>query len=127
MAGREPIHVQQPAGGQSNPTYRIHTGRENWVLRKKPPGAFVAGAHAAERECRVLQALQGSQGPVPRVLAFCEDERVVGTPFYLMEFLEGRVLADQSLPGMGPAQRGAIYAEMNRVITALHAVGPEGP
>lgn len=122
LTGSEPIQLQGLSGGQSNPTYRISTGAGNWVLRKKPSGSLVPGAHAIDREYRVLKALQGSDVPVPRVLTYCEDESVVGTPFYLMEFLEGRVLVDQSLPGMTPEQRAAIYAEMNRVIIALHAV-----
>lgn len=83
----------------------------------------MASAHAIDREYRVMNALQGSNVPVlPRMLAYCEDTQIVGTPFYVMEFLEGRVLVDQSLPGMAPAERGAIYREMNRVIAALHGI-----
>lgn len=110
------------SGGQSNPTYRITTKDRSYVLRKKPPGQLLASAHAIDREYRVMRALQGSNVPVPRMLAYCEDTQIVGTPFYLMEFLDGRVLIDQSLPGMAPAGRGAIYREMNRVIAALHNV-----
>jgi aminoglycoside phosphotransferase (APT) family kinase protein len=110
------------SGGQSNPTYRVETGGRRYVLRKKPPGDLLAGAHAIDREYRVMQALQNTGVPVPRMLAYCTNESIVGTPFYLMEYLEGRVMLDQSLPGMTPAERGATYREMNRVIAALHGV-----
>jgi aminoglycoside phosphotransferase (APT) family kinase protein len=89
---------------------------------KKPPGQLIASADAIDREYRVMKALQGSDVPVPHMVAYCKGESIVGTPFYLMAFLEGRVLVDQSLPGMAPAERGALYREMNRVIAALHSV-----
>ena len=111
------------AGGQSNPTFRIDAGpSRQYVLRKKPAGTLVASAPAIDREFRVMQALQGSGVPVPRMLAYCEDDALIGTPFYVMEFLQGRVFMDQGLPGMAPAERLAIYREMNRVIAALHGV-----
>jgi len=116
------IRLSPIAGGQSNPTYIVDTGSKRYVLRKKPPGKLAASAHAVDREYRVMKALQDTAVPVPRMLAYCEDETIVGTPFYLMEFLDGRVLVDQSLPGMTPAERGAMYREMNRVLAALHAV-----
>lgn len=122
LCGSETIAISAFSGGQSNPTFRITAGTRSYVLRKKPPGQLVASAHAIDREYRVMGALQGSDVPVPRMLAYCEDEQIIGTPFYLMEFLDGRVLVDQSLPGMEPAERGAIYHEMNRVIAALHSV-----
>lgn len=109
-------------GGQSNPTFLVTADGFRCVLRKKPPGLLVASAHAIEREYRVMKALQDTGVPVPRMLAYCEDESVVGTPFYLMEFMDGRVMVDQSLPGMDRAERGAIYREMNRVIAALHGM-----
>ncbi|MDR7095117.1 phosphotransferase [Hydrogenophaga laconesensis] len=112
------------SGGQSNPTYRVEVGGERYVLRKKPSGALLPGAHAIDREYRVMHALHGTAVPVPRMLTYCDDATVLGTPFYLMEWLEGRVLIDQALPGMPREERAAIYGEMNRVIAALHAIDP---
>ena len=125
LTGNGPPTLSPLSGGQSNPTFRLSTGDRHYVLRKKPPGQLIASAHAIDREYRVMKALQGSDVPVPRMFSYCEDESIVGTPFYLMEFLEGRVLVDQSLPGMEPTERGAIYREMNRVIAALHSVDYE--
>ena len=125
LTGNGPLSLSPLSGGQSNPTFRLSTGDRHYVLRKKPPGHLIASAHAIDREYRVMKALQGSSVPVPRMFAYCEDESIVGTPFYLMEFLDGRVLLDQSLPGMAPAERGAVYREMNRVIAALHSVDYE--
>lgn len=123
LAGSAPLQVRALAGGQSNPTYRITAGAgREYVLRKKPPGALLASAHAIDREYRVMQALAGSDVPVPRMLHYCEDANLLGTPFFLMEFLQGRVIMDQSLPGMQSAERDALYREMNRVIAALHRV-----
>jgi acyl-CoA dehydrogenase len=122
LADRPEITVQVLAGGQSNPTFRVRTDRGDYVLRKKPPGQLLASAHAIDREYRVMGALAGTAVPVPRMLAWCDDASLLGTPFYVMDFLSGRVLVDQSLPGMEAAERGAIYREMNRVIAALHAV-----
>ena len=109
-------------GGQSNPTFLVTVDGFRCVLRKKPPGHLVASAHAIDREYRIMAALQATGFPVPRMLAYCEDVGVMGTPFYLMEFLQGRVLVDQSLPGMQPQERGAIYREMNRCIASLHSI-----
>ncbi|MDO9313669.1 MAG: phosphotransferase family protein [Burkholderiaceae bacterium] len=120
----ENLSVQPLTGGQSNPTFLVTADGLRCVLRKKPAGDLLASAHAIDREYRVMAALQGSGVPVPRMLAYCEDSTVVGTPFFLMEFLDGRVLVDQALPGMAPAERGAIYREMNSVLAALHAVDP---
>lgn len=119
-----PLSLEQFKGGQSNPTYRLSTPQARYVMRSKPgPQAkLLPSAHAIEREFRVMQALAGSAVPVPRMLALCEDESVIGRAFYVMECVEGRVLWDQSLPGMSPAERGALYEEMNRVIAALHRV-----
>ncbi len=124
LAGAEAIEVSPLSGGQSNPTFRITAGGNAYVLRKKPAGLLAPSAHAIDREYRVMRALQGSDVPVPRMLAYCEDESIVGTPFYLMDFLQGRVFMDPALPGMAPAERGAIYREMGRVIAALHRVDP---
>ena len=125
LTGNGSLSLSPLSGGQSNPTFRLSTGDRHFVLRKKPPGQLIASAHAIDREYRVMKALQGSSVPVPRMFAYCEDESIVGTPFYLMEFLEGRVLVDQSLPDMEPTERGAIYREMNRVIATLHRVDYE--
>jgi aminoglycoside phosphotransferase (APT) family kinase protein len=120
------IEVMQFQGGQSNPTYRITAGTRSMVLRRKPPGALLPSAHAVDREFRVMKALSGTDVPVPRMVALCEDAEVIGTPFYLMEHVDGRVLWDPALPGMSPAERGAHYDELNRVIAALHAVDYAG-
>ncbi|WP_019447523.1 phosphotransferase [Cupriavidus sp. BIS7] len=116
------LTVDRLAGGQSNPTYRIACGPRQYVLRTKPPGQLLSSAHAVDREYRVMQALQDSEVPVPRTYLYSEDTSIVGSPFYVMEFLQGRVLVDQSLPGIPQAQRTAMYREMNRVIGALHRV-----
>ncbi|WP_256856576.1 phosphotransferase [Variovorax sp. KK3] len=116
------LGVRQVEGGQSNPTFIVDAGSRRLVLRRKPPGVLLPSAHAVEREFRVLRALQGSDVPVPRALALCEDPAVIGSSFYLMDFAEGRILTDQTLPGMSPGERRAHYAEMARVMAALHAV-----
>jgi aminoglycoside phosphotransferase (APT) family kinase protein len=125
LSGNGPLTLSPLSGGQSNPTFHLGTGDRHCVLRKKPPGQLIASAHAIDREYRVMKALQSSDVPVPHMIVYCEDESIVGTPFYLMEFLAGRVLVDQSLPGMEPAERGDIYREMNRVIAALHSLDYE--
>jgi len=115
-----PLSVQQFRGGQSNPTYRIDAADARYVLRRKPPGKLLPSAHAVDREYRVMTALHGSDVPVPKTWCLCEDESVIGTAFYVMEYVDGRVLWDPSLPGMSNDGRGAIFDEMNRVIAALH-------
>ncbi len=119
-----PIQVEMFKGGQSNPTYKLVTPGKSYVMRAKPgPVAkLLPSAHAIEREYRVMKGLAGTDVPVPHMYALCEDESIIGRAFYIMEFMEGRVLWDQSLPGMTPAQRAEIYDEMNRVIAALHSV-----
>ncbi|HZF81549.1 MAG TPA: phosphotransferase [Rubrivivax sp.] len=119
-----PLAVEQFKGGQSNPTYKLLTPGRAYVMRSKPgPAArLLPSAHAIDREFRVMQGLAGSAVPVAQMLLLCEDESVIGRAFYVMEFVDGRVLWDQSLPGLTPAERAAIYDEMNRVIAALHSV-----
>jgi aminoglycoside phosphotransferase (APT) family kinase protein len=119
-----PLSVEQFKGGQSNPTYKLVTPTRSYVMRSKPgPVArLLPSAHAVEREYRVMDALAGTEVPVAKMLLLCEDEFVIGRAFYVMEFVEGRVLWDQALPDAAPAERGAIYDEMNRVIAALHKV-----
>ena len=119
-----PLQVEKFPGGQSNPTYRLRTAQRDWVLRSKPGLAakLLPSAHAIEREFRVMRALADTAVPVPRMLAQCEDESVIGRAFYLMEYVPGRILWEQSLPGLDAAQRRAHYLEMNRVLAALHRV-----
>jgi aminoglycoside phosphotransferase (APT) family kinase protein len=114
--------VEQFQGGQSNPTYRVTTAALRYVLRRKPPGPLLPSAHAVDREYRVLSALAGTDVPVARMYALCEDAAVIGTAFYLMEYVEGRILWDPSLPGMTREARAAHYDELNRVLAALHCV-----
>jgi aminoglycoside phosphotransferase (APT) family kinase protein len=119
-----PLTVEQFKGGQSNPTFKLTTPDAAYVMRCKPgPVAkLLPSAHAIEREFRVMRALAASDVPVARMHLLCDDESLIGRAFYVMEFVAGRVLWDQSLPGMTNAERGAIYDEMNRVIAALHRV-----
>jgi aminoglycoside phosphotransferase (APT) family kinase protein len=121
-----PLSIEQFKGGQSNPTYKLTTPHAAYVMRSKPgPAAkLLPSAHAIEREFRVMRALGPTDVPVPPMHLLCEDESVIGRAFYLMGFVEGRVLWDQTLPGMSNAERAAIYDEMNRVIAALHSVDP---
>ncbi|WP_144145723.1 phosphotransferase [Paraburkholderia sp. BCC1884] len=118
------LSVEQFAGGQSNPTFKLTTPSRAYVMRAKPgPVArLLPSAHAIEREYRVMDALADTGVPVAKMLALCEDESVIGRAFFVMEFVDGRVLWDQSLPGMSRAERAAVYDEMNRVIAALHSV-----
>ena len=120
-----PISVSQFKGGQSNPTYRIETGSDSFTLRRKPPGQLLPTAHAVDREYEVISALQDTDVPVPKSFALCEDEEVIGTVFYIMEFVHGRVLWEPQLPGMTSRQRSDIYDEMNSVIARLHGVDIE--
>ncbi|GAB5099673.1 phosphotransferase [Caballeronia sp. HLA56] len=119
-----PLKLEQFAGGQSNPTFKLVTPTRAYVMRSKPgPAAkLLPSAHAVEREYRVMHALAATDVPVARMLALCEDESVIGRAFYVMDFVEGRVLWDPSLPGMSADERAAIYGETNRVIAALHTV-----
>ena len=111
-------------GGQSNPTWFVDWGSARLVLRKKPEGPILPGAHAVEREFRLLSALWNTDVPVPRALWLEEDATILGTPFYVMERLEGRVFADTTLPGVTPDDRQAMYRDMARVLARLHAVRP---
>ena len=119
-----PISVEMFKGGQSNPTYKLITPARQYVMRAKPgPVAkLLPSAHAIEREFAVMQGLHGTDVPVAQMHVLCNDEAVIGRAFYVMEFVQGRVLWDQSLPDMTRAERGDIYGEMNRVLAALHTV-----
>jgi aminoglycoside phosphotransferase (APT) family kinase protein len=111
------------AGGQSNPSYRIDADSGQYVLRRKPPGPLLPSAHAVDREFRVMRALADTPVPVPRVYALCEDDSVIGSAFYVMEYLDGRIFWDQRLPEIAdPAERGAMFDSMNAVVAALHGV-----
>jgi aminoglycoside phosphotransferase (APT) family kinase protein len=118
------LTVEMFKGGQSNPTYKLITPNQTYVMRAKPgPVAkLLPSAHAVEREFAVMRGLAGTGVPVAKMYALCEDESVIGRAFYMMEFVEGRVLWDQALPNMSAAERGEIYREMNRVQAALHTV-----
>lgn len=119
-----PLRVEQFKGGQSNPTFKLLTPERAFVMRAKPgPAAkLLPSAHAIEREYQVMTALKKANIPVPTTYALCEDESVIGRAFFVMGMVEGRVLWDPALPGISPAERGAIFDEMNRVIAALHRV-----
>lgn len=118
-----PAKVQQFQGGQSNPTFLIAdaVGRR-YVLRKKPPGKLLPSAHMIEREFRVMRALAATAAPVPTVRLLCEDASIIGTPFYVMDHIDGRVLSDVALDGFSTEDRAAIYDSMNETLAALHQV-----
>ncbi|HNP36738.1 MAG TPA: phosphotransferase family protein [Woeseiaceae bacterium] len=116
-----PLTVRQFKGGQSNPTYLIETPGLNYVLRRKPPGKLLQSAHAVDREFQVISAMYAADFPVPRPYAFCKDEEVVGTVFFVMAQVEGRIFWDLSLPDSNPAERAAIYDDVNKTIARLHA------
>lgn len=119
------LSLKPIAGGQSNPTYFVDWGARRMVLRKKPSGPILPGAHAVEREFRVLSALADTPVPVPRPLKLEEDPTVLGTPFYVMERLDGRVFNDAALPDVEPNERAAIYREMAETLATLHRVVPD--
>lgn len=118
------LRVRPLTGGQSNPTYLLQDATGVRVLRKQPPGTLLPSAHAVDREYRVMAALADTPVPVPRMLHYCTDASIVGTPFYLMSYAQGRVFMDPALPGLAPTERRALYAETGRVLAALHAVDP---
>ena len=117
-----PLTIEKFVGGQSNPTFRLTTPGATYVLRRKPAGEVLPSAHAVDREFRVLSALHGTAVPVARPLALCTDDAVIGSMFYVMEHVAGRIFWDQSLPGLAPAERAAIYDAMNATIAALHSL-----
>lgn len=123
--GEGELALERIGGGQSNPTYFITFGARRMVLRKKPAGPILRGAHAIEREFRVLAALAGTDVPVPKPILFHEDETLLGTPFYLMERLEGRVFHDCALPELPREARAPIYFAMAEAMARMHVVRPE--
>ena len=119
-----PLAVRQFAGGQSNPSFLLEAGGRRFVLRKAPPGRLLPSAHLVDREYRVMRALGATGVPVPRTLHLCEDAALIGTPFFVMEWVPGRILRDATLPGVPPAERAAIFEAMLDVLARLHAVDP---
>jgi aminoglycoside phosphotransferase (APT) family kinase protein len=117
------LSAEKFPGGQSNPTFKLTAGDQHYVLRRKPEGELLKSAHAVDREFRVISALQDTDVPVPRTYALCEDDSVIGSMFYVMEYMEGRILWDPSLPEIASnEERGAIYDAMNKTMAALHNV-----
>ena len=116
--------VERIGGGQSNPTFFITVGAQRFVLRKQPHGPILKGAHAVDREYRVLEALSKTNVPVPKPLLFCADADLLGTPFYVMERLEGRVFHDAALPDLARDERAALYHSMAETLAHLHAIDP---
>jgi aminoglycoside phosphotransferase (APT) family kinase protein len=115
---------RQFEGGQSNPTFLLTATGGRYVLRRKPVGALLPSAHAVDREFRVIGALLDSAVPVPKTLLYCSDDAVIGTAFYVMEFVDGLILRQPQLPALPPAQRSRVYDEMARVMAALHSIDP---
>ena len=119
-----PLTVKQFKGGQSNPTYLLETPARRYVLRRKPPGKLLPSAHAVDREYRVIRTLHAQGFPVAEPFAYCADESVAGTPFYVMGFVDGRVFWEPQMPGSNPAERAAVYDSMNATIARLHTFDP---
>ena len=120
-----PLSISQFKGGQSNPTYRLDTPARSYVLRRKPPGKLLPGAHAVDREARVMAALGTTGFPVPAMLATCDDDQVIGTPFFVMEMVEGRIIWDPTFPGLSAESRAGHFDAMNATIARLHTIDPE--
>jgi aminoglycoside phosphotransferase (APT) family kinase protein len=119
-----PVTFAQFEGGQSNPTFRLEAGGRRYVLRKQPPGELLPSAHQVDREYRVMKALEHTSVPVPKMVALCEDAAVIGTKFYVMEWVDGRVFVETRLPALTPPERRAIYLDLARVLAELHKVDP---
>jgi aminoglycoside phosphotransferase (APT) family kinase protein len=122
MEYRGPLEIERFSGGQSNPTFRLTSPGGRYVLRRKPMGQLLKSAHAVDREFRVMQALHGTGFPVPRMRALSEDDAVIGSAFYVMDYVEGRIFFDPLLPGLTPAERGQIYDAMNEAAARLHSI-----
>lgn len=117
-----PLAVRQFQGGASNPTFLLEAGARRYVLRKKPPGQLLASAHQVDREYRIMKALGATDVPVPHMRALCQDDSVIGTAFYVMDFLDGRIFRDAKLPDLTPTERAAVYDELNATLAKLHLV-----
>ena len=124
-AGAAPVTIRRISGGQSNPTHEVRLGDRRMILRKQPASIVARGAHAIDREYRVQQALKATDVPVPETILFHDDPALIGTPFYLMEFVEGRVFGDAGLPGVAPGDRRAMYLSVAETLARLHAVRPQ--
>ncbi|MBU2289317.1 MAG: phosphotransferase family protein, partial [Gammaproteobacteria bacterium] len=122
---RGPLSIDQFSGGQSNPTFRLTTPDAKYVLRRKPMGQLLKGAHAVDREARVMRALGAAGIPVPRVRALCTDDGVIGSWFYVMELVEGRIFWDGGFPGATPDQRSALQGSMGATLAAIHTLLPD--
>jgi aminoglycoside phosphotransferase (APT) family kinase protein len=120
-----PLTVEQFKGGQSNPTYRLTTPGRRYVLRRKPPGKLLPGAHAVDREYRVIAALHAQGFPVAEPFGLCDEEAVIGTPFYVMDMVEGRIFWDASFPEVPTGERARYFDAMNATVAALHAIDPD--
>src|SRR6059036_3629001 len=118
------LTVRQFRGGQSNPTYYLTAGGKEYVLRRKPPGKLLPSAHAVDREYRVIAALHAQGFPVAEPILFCADETVVGTAFYVMSCVDGRVFWEPHMPGAAAAERSAVYDAMNATLARLHSFEP---
>jgi aminoglycoside phosphotransferase (APT) family kinase protein len=119
-----PVTIRQFKGGQSNPTYQIETPAHRYVLRRKPPGKLLPSAHAVDREFRVITALSAQGFPVAQALHYCDDASVVGTPFYLMDYVEGRVFWEPDIPDATAAERAAVYSSLSATLAQLHSFDP---
>lgn len=119
-----PLDVRQFKGGQSNPTYFLQTPGRAYVLRRKPPGKLLPSAHAVDREYRVIRALHGQRFPVAAPILYCDDDTIVGTPFYVMGFVAGRVFWEPQMPGSNPVERATVYDAMNATLARLHTFEP---
>ena len=122
---RGPATIRQFEGGQSNPTFLLEAASGRYVVRKQPPGELLPSAHQVDREYRVMKGLDGTEVPVPKMYCLCEDPAVIGTKFYVMEMVEGRLFTETLLPSLTPVERGAIYSELAHVLATLHNVDPE--
>ena len=120
-----PLDVRQFKGGQSNPTYLLTAASGRYVLRRKPPGELLASAHAVDREFRVMRALHATGFPVPAAHVYCDNVSVIGTAFFVMQFLDGRIFWELDLPGLAPSERAAIYDSTNETIAKLHSIDPD--
>ena len=121
-----PLTVRQFEGGQSNPTFQLLTPSRTYVMRKQPPGELLPSAHQVDREYRVMRALYDTDVPVPKMYCLCEDTDVIGTKFYVMEMVEGRLFTETRLPSLQPEERRAIYLDLARVLAKLHKVDVAG-
>ena len=122
---RGPLKVSQFRGGQSNPTYLLEAESGRYVLRRKPPGKLLKSAHAVDREYRVISALYGADFPVPRPYVLSEDDEIIGTMFFIMEYVDGRIFWDLDLPNANPEGRAALYDDINNTIANLHSFNYE--